>query len=76
MFQVKSSLSAVVFMVIASILWGTTGTVAAFTPDVSPLATGAFAMGVGGILLVVNARKHIIRTYATISLGERNCSQR
>ena len=60
MFQVKSSLSAVVFVVIASILWGTTGTVSAFTPDVSPLATGAFAMGVGGVLLVINARKNII----------------
>ena len=36
MFQVKSSLSAIVFVVIASILWGTTGTVSALTPDVSP----------------------------------------
>nr|WP_224054554.1 EamA family transporter [Moraxella osloensis] len=60
MFQVKSSLSAIVFVVIASILWGTTGTVSALTPDVSPLATGAFAMGVAGILLVVNARQHIV----------------
>ena len=39
-------------LVIASLLWGTTGTVATFFPaDVSPLAIGACTMGVGGILL-------------------------
>ena len=59
MLQVKSNLSAVIFVVIASIFWGTTGTVSALVPDVSPLAIGAFAMGVGGVLLVVNARKSL-----------------
>ena len=39
-------------LVIASLLWGTTGTAATFFPDdVSPLAIGACTMGVGGILL-------------------------
>ncbi|MEN6670337.1 hypothetical protein AAJP47_08175 [Psychrobacter sp. B38] len=48
MLQVKSNLSAVICVVIASIFWGTTGTVSALAPDISPLAIGAFAMCVGG----------------------------
>lgn len=39
-------------LILASILWGTTGTAASFMPDsVSPLAIGACTMGVGGALL-------------------------
>ena len=34
----------------AAVLWGTTGTAAALAPDVSALAVGAAAMGVGGLL--------------------------
>ncbi|MDG3084877.1 EamA family transporter [Vibrio hannami] len=45
----------VMAVVAASFLWGTTGTAASFTLDVSPLATGAFAMGVAGILLVLRS---------------------
>ena len=44
----------------AALLWGTTGTAAHFNQDVSPLATGAFAMGVGGLLQVVIARPNIM----------------
>ncbi|MEP4556108.1 DMT family transporter [Cobetia amphilecti] len=44
----------------AALLWGTTGTVAHFNQDVSPLATGAFAMGVGGLLQAVIARPNIM----------------
>lgn len=45
-------------LILASLLWGTTGTAASFLPDsVSPLAVGASTMAVGGILLfVVSAR--------------------
>jgi DME family drug/metabolite transporter len=44
--------SAVLAVVIASLLWGTTGTAATFLPDaVSPLAIGAATMGIGGLLL-------------------------
>ncbi len=45
-------------LVLASLLWGTTGTAASFMPDsVSPLAIGASTMAVGGVLLfVVSAR--------------------
>jgi DME family drug/metabolite transporter len=44
-------------IVVACLLWGTTGTAASFTPNVSPLATGAFAMGLGGLLLVLTSLK-------------------
>lgn len=37
-------------VLLASVLWGTTGTAATFAPDVGPLAIGAAAMGLGGLL--------------------------
>lgn len=43
------------FVVAASFLWGTTGTAATFAPAVSPLAIGAVAMGVGGLLQALYA---------------------
>jgi DME family drug/metabolite transporter len=43
---------AAVSLVLASLLWGTTGTAASFLPDsVSPIAVGASTMTVGGLLL-------------------------
>ncbi|MET3768174.1 DME family drug/metabolite transporter [Marisediminicola sp. UYEF4] len=50
--------SGAIGLVIASVLWGTTGTAASFLPDgVSPLATGAATMATGGmLLLLVSAR--------------------
>jgi drug/metabolite transporter, DME family len=39
----------------ASVLWGTTGTAATFAPQVSPLAIGAAAMGIGGLLQMLLA---------------------
>lgn len=50
-------------IVFASFLWGTTGTVATYTSDVSALAIGAFSMGVGGILLVITARNKLLVDY-------------
>ncbi|MBX3194323.1 MAG: EamA family transporter [Schumannella sp.] len=51
-------LSGVLALVVASLLWGTTGTAASFMPaDVSPLAIGASTMGVGGILLFAATRR-------------------
>ena len=45
-----------VALVVASLLWGTTGVTATFLPaDVSPLAVGAATMGIGGLLLVGTA---------------------
>jgi len=43
-------------IVLAALLWGTTGTAAALLPaGVGPLATGATALGVGGLLLALTA---------------------
>ncbi len=58
----KASSSAGIFcVIIASFFWGTTGTTASFMPDVSPLATGAGAMGFGGLLLVLQAYRQLYR---------------
>jgi DME family drug/metabolite transporter len=53
--------SGVLALVLASLLWGTTGTSASFFPaDVSPLAVGASTMGIGGLLLfAANARASV-----------------
>ncbi|MFI8201030.1 DMT family transporter [Streptomyces sp. NPDC085942] len=45
----------------ASVLWGTTGTAATFAPDVGPLAIGAAAMGLGGLLQALIAARQIAR---------------
>lgn len=42
-------------VLIASLLWGTTGTAATLAPEVSPLAIGAAALGIGGLLQAVVA---------------------
>jgi len=47
-------------VLLAAFLWGTTGTVASFAPDLSPLTIGAVAMGGGGLLQALLARKNII----------------
>lgn len=48
-------------VLIASFLWGTTGTVATFAPEVGPLAIGAVAMGLGGILQALLALRALKR---------------
>ncbi|MFH9089653.1 DMT family transporter [Streptomyces sp. NPDC017673] len=45
----------------ASVLWGTTGTAATFAPRVGPLAIGAVAMGLGGLLQALVAAPGIAR---------------
>lgn len=55
----SASLWGALFVVAASILWGTTGTAATFAPEVSPLAIGAAAMGVGGLLQAAYAGRAI-----------------
>lgn len=52
-------------LILSCLMWGTTGTVAAFmTSDVSPLAVGAFTMGVGGLLLGVFTLRHVTAVWA------------
>ena len=48
-------------VVIASLLWGTTGTAASFANGLGPLAIGAFSTGVGGLLLVFLNRRELQR---------------
>ncbi|MEU1407912.1 DMT family transporter [Streptomyces sp. NPDC005728] len=50
----------------ASVLWGTTGTAATFAPDVGPLAIGAVAMGLGGLLQALVAVRQITRHAARL----------
>ncbi|MEU3281898.1 DMT family transporter [Streptomyces antibioticus] len=51
-------------VLVASVLWGTTGTAATFAPDVGPLAIGAVAMGLGGLLQALVAAPRIRREAA------------
>ena len=48
-------------VLIAAILWGTTGTAATFAPAVSAAAIGAVAMGIGGLLQALIALKSIAK---------------
>ena len=48
-------------VIIASVLWGTTGTAASFAQDLSPLAIGAFAMGVAALLLGLRSARPLVR---------------
>ncbi|GGP67341.1 hypothetical protein [Shewanella saliphila] len=59
MFIKDSPVTAAFAIAIASILWGTTATAASFAPNVSPLATGAFAIGVGGVLMLLRSAKYL-----------------
>ena len=48
-------------VIIAAVLWGTTGTAATFAPQVSPLGIASVTMGVGGLLLALVAARPIAR---------------
>ena len=50
----------------ASVLWGTTGTAATFAPAVGPLAIGAAAMGLGGLLQACTAAAPMTRQRAAL----------
>ena len=50
----------------ASVLWGTTGTAATFAPAVGPLAIGAAAMGLGGLLQALIATRPLTRERAVL----------
>lgn len=69
-----SNHSGFVAVLVASILWGTTGTAASYAPNLSPLAIGAIAMGGGGLLQALLAYKNIsnhlpqIRSYFPLLL--------
>lgn len=56
---ITSSFSGLLAVFIAATLWGTTGTAAAFAPEVSAMAIGAVAMGGGGFLQALFAFRQI-----------------
>jgi DME family drug/metabolite transporter len=56
----------VFYVLAASVLWGTTGTAATFAPEVSPLAIGAVAMGIGGLLQMLMALKQIRSSWSAL----------
>jgi drug/metabolite transporter, DME family len=53
-------------VLVASVLWGTTGTAATFAPAVGPLAIGAAAMGLGGLLQALTAGRRIAAEQAIL----------
>jgi drug/metabolite transporter, DME family len=55
----------------ASVLWGTTGTAATFAPAVGPLAIGAAAMGLGGLLQALIAARPMSRERAALQAQRR-----
>lgn len=61
MLSPKQRMGGIAGVLMAAILWGTTGTAATFAPDLSPLAVGAVAMGVGGLLQGLMAARTLLR---------------
>ncbi|WP_041713297.1 DMT family transporter [Paraglaciecola sp. T6c] len=61
--QYQYGVMAILF---ASVLWGTTGVAASFAPGISPLGIGAFAMGVGGMMLAILARRKLKANVANL----------
>lgn len=51
----RARLRGIAAISFTSLLWGTTGTAATFAPGVGPLAIGAAALGIGGLLQAVVA---------------------
>ncbi|HEX7386993.1 MAG TPA: EamA family transporter [Castellaniella sp.] len=64
----KEHLLGVASVVVASVIWGTTGVSATFAPGVSSAAIGAAAMGVGGLLQASIAIRAIARNAAALHL--------
>ncbi|AFE58609.1 DMT family transporter [Rahnella aceris] len=62
----RERMTGVLAVVFASVLWGSTGTAATFAPDVSPLAIGAVAMGLGGLLQALISARRIVTSRVTL----------
>lgn len=57
-----SNRTGILAIVLASCIWGTTGTVATFATNVSAIAIGAATMGIGGFLLALSSAKSLIKS--------------
>lgn len=60
-------------ILLASVFWGTTGTMAAQVPDVTSYALGALSTGLGGTLLSLTAYKSIRQDWKTLCVNYRLC---
>src|SRR5699024_12129967 len=65
--QPAGTLLGLVAVLGAATLWGTTGTVATVAPEVGPLAIGAAALGIGGLLQALIALPALFRARAALS---------
>ena len=61
-----TSLNGQLAILLACFLWGTTGIASSFAPEVSPLAVGAFSMGVGGLLQALVSAKILRKNVSNI----------
>ncbi len=58
-------------ILVASLMWGTTGTAASFIPGIPPATIGAAAMGIGGLILgltAVRGVRHVLGTPGALPL--------
>lgn len=76
MTTVREHRIGVLAVLAASAIWGTTGTAASLAPDVSPMAIGAAAMGIGGLMQaalawrgIVSAQSRLARAWPMLVLG-------
>ncbi|WP_434175166.1 DMT family transporter [Brachybacterium conglomeratum] len=63
----RGPLVGVLAVLVTAVLWGTTGTAATFAPEVGPLAIGASALGIGGILQALIALPSLRRERAALA---------
>lgn len=63
----REDLAGIVAVLVTAVLWGTTGTAATFAPGVGPLAMGAAALGIGGILQALIALPQLRRERAALA---------
>lgn len=63
----RGSFTGIFAVLAAACLWGTTGTAATFAPTVGPLAMGAAALGIGGILQAAIAAPSLRREHPALS---------
>ncbi|WP_445621526.1 DMT family transporter [Kushneria sp. Sum13] len=59
----REHLLGVLGVLLAAVLWGTTGTAATLAPEVSAVAIGAVAMGLGGLLQALVAAPRIRKVW-------------
>ncbi|MBP2436045.1 DMT family transporter [Microbacterium amylolyticum] len=62
----RSDLAGIAAVSVTSLLWGTTGTAATFAPQAGPLAIGAAALGIGGLLQALIALPSLRRERNTL----------